>query len=301
MQKILVVVDPTANRWPSVEKAASIARGSGAALELYVCDVDQAVPEGSSSPQGIAEYRARLRTRHLESLELLAAPLREAGLPVTTAAEWHAPLEEGIGHHIIRTRPDLVVKDTHWHASVPRSMLTHTDWNLVRQVPAALLLVRETTWPRRPRVAVAVDPCHPADYPPALDQAMVGIGRRLGEALGGDVELLHVLQNPPHLPGETVSAHERAQAHSRARAAVERLAREAGIDAHYTEGSGLDGLVRLATQREPAVLVMGVAARPRWQHSVGGGTAARVLERTACDLLVVKPPGFVSPLLVTDD
>ena len=33
----------------------------------------------------------------------------------------------------------------------------------------------------------------------------------------------------------------------------------------------------------------------------GGGTAAQVLRRIACDLLVVKPPGFVSPLLVTED
>lgn len=301
MQKILVVVDPTANRWPSVEKAARIARNGGAALELYVCDVDQDVPGDRGGAQGIADYRAQLRTGHLESLERLAAPLREAGLAVTTAAEWHAPLEEGIGHHVIRTKPDLVVKDTHWHRSLPRAMLTRTDWNLIRQVPSPLLLVRETEWPRRPLIAVAVDPCHPADYPPALDQAMASIGRRISDALDGELELLHVLQDPPHLPGERVVAHERAEAHARARAAVERLARDANVDVHFTEGSGLEGLARLAAQLEPSVLVMGVAARPRWQHSVGGGTAARLLERTACDLLVVKPPGFVSPLLVTDD
>jgi universal stress protein E len=301
MHKILVVVDPTASRWPSVEKAARIARGVGAALELYVCDVDQDVPEGRSDASGIADHRARLRARRLETLERLAVPLREAGLTVTTAAEWHAPLEEGIGHHVIRTAPDLVVKDTHWRAAVPRAMLTRTDTNLIRQIPAPLLLVRETEWPRRPLVAVAVDPCHPADYPPALDQAMAGIGRRLGDALDGHVELLHVLQDPPHLPGDKVGVLERAQAHAKARAAVERLAGDSGLAVHYTEGRGLDGLVSLAARREPTVLVMGVASRPRWQHSAGGGTAATVLERAECDLLAVKPPGFVSPLLVTDD
>lgn len=184
---------------------------------------------------------------------------------------------------------------------MPRAILTRTDSNLIRQVPAPLLLVRETEWPRLSLVAVAVDSCHPADYPPALDQEMTGIGRRLGSALSGKVELLHVLQNPPHLPGETVSAHERAQTHARARAAVGRLAGDSGLAVHFSEGSGLEGLVGLVTQRDPAVLVMGAASRPRWQHSAGGGTAAKVLERTACDLLIVKPPGFVSPLLVTDD
>jgi hypothetical protein len=36
-------------------------------------------------------------------------------------------------------------------------------------------------------------------------------------------------------------------------------------------------------------------------HSAASGTAAQILERIRCDLLIVKPPGFISPLLVTDD
>jgi universal stress protein E len=62
-----------------------------------------------------------------------------------------------------------------------------------------------------------------------------------------------------------------------------------------------DGLVRLVEEHAPDVLVMGAVARPRWVHSAASGTAAQVLGRIGCDLLVVKPPGFVSPLLVTED
>jgi nucleotide-binding universal stress UspA family protein len=49
------------------------------------------------------------------------------------------------------------------------------------------------------------------------------------------------------------------------------------------------------------MLVMGVAARSRFTHVGPAGTAAQILERLDCDLLVVKPAGFVSPLLVTED
>jgi universal stress protein E len=65
-------------------------------------------------------------------------------------------------------------------------------------------------------------------------------------------------------------------------------------------GDPCEGLLRLARVGTPDILVMGAAARPRSVHSPVGGTAARMLERMNCDLLVLKPPGFVSPLLVTD-
>ena len=43
-----------------------------------------------------------------------------------------------------------------------------------------------------------------------------------------------------------------------------------------------------------ALLALAVWALP------GGGTAAEVLRRTECDLLVVKPAGFVSLVMVTE-
>jgi nucleotide-binding universal stress UspA family protein len=45
---------------------------------------------------------------------------------------------------------------------------------------------------------------------------------------------------------------------------------------------------------------LGAAARPRWENAAASGTAAQLLEQLACDLLVVKPEGFVSPLLLRD-
>jgi universal stress protein E len=242
-----------------------------------------------------------MRERNLQELEYLARPLRERGLEVTTVAEWHPPLEEGIGHHVIRTNPDLVIKETHWHAAMPRVSLTRTDWILIRQIPAPLLLVRRRSWPQRPRIAVGVDPCHPVDHPPALDEALVESGRSIANALVGEMELVHVLQNPPHLPREEVPSDLKKAYRERASRAVTRLAERAGVGVSFTEGAPDVGIVALVNQTEADILVIGAVARPRWVHSAASGTAAQILERISCDLLIVKPPGFVSPLLVTDD
>ncbi|MEP7242074.1 MAG: hypothetical protein ABI885_00150 [Gammaproteobacteria bacterium] len=45
IQKILVVVDPTVTAHSCVQKAARLAASYGSALELFVCDVGQDVPE----------------------------------------------------------------------------------------------------------------------------------------------------------------------------------------------------------------------------------------------------------------
>jgi universal stress protein E len=301
IQKIMVVIDPTQREQPALEKAVRIAASYRSSLELYICDVEQDIPESWVGGSRSDEYREILRRRLLEDLERLAEPLRARGLDVRTACEWHAPLEQGIGHHVIRTQPDLVVKETHWHAAMPRVTLTRTDWNLIRQVPAPLLLVRRKPWPEHPRIAVSVDPCHPADRPAALDEAMVDEGRSIANALTGEVDVVHVLQTPPHLPGEKVPAQQKAAVHASARSAVERLARRADCSVRFGEGDPATGIIHLARESNANVLVMGAVARPRWVHSAASGTAAQILERIDCDLLIVKPPGFVSPLLVTDD
>jgi universal stress protein E len=298
-QRILVVIDPTRPEQVALEKAARIALTHGGELQLYICDVQQEPPESWAGGHRSGEYREILRTRALAELQALASPLREDGLTVTIHYEWHAPLEQGIARHVLRTRPDLVVKETHLHASLPESQAGRTDWSLIRQLPAALLLVRPGTWPARPRIAAAVDPLHPADRPAGLDEAIVQTGHALADLLHGSLDVLHVLEGPAHLPGEPVTAEQKAQCHAGARHDVERLAGAVQAPAHYAEGNVALGLIGLARRQPVDVMVMGAVARVRSPHAIPGGQAARILEHVNCDLLVVKPAGFVSPLLVT--
>lgn len=300
--RILVVVDPTTREQPGMQKAARLAAASGASLEFYVCDVEQQVPDSWSGPSRSHEYRELRRERLLEELQRHAGPYRALGLAVDVACEWHAPLEEGIGHHVIRTRPDLVIKTTQRHPAAPRVALTRTDWTLVRQIPAPLLLVGPRPWPVAPCIAAAVDAGMVPEHPLALDTTLVDEARNLATALEGTLELFHVLQMPPHLPGEPISAERREDAHAQGRLAARHLAHR--VDAAATRfGTGrvTEALAALTREHSPSILAMGAVARPRWVHSAASGTAAQMLERIDCDLLVVKPPGFVSPLLITEE
>jgi universal stress protein E len=302
IQKILVVLDPTATTHPCVAKAARLASACGGSVELFMCEVDQGIPGSWAGGTTLTDYRGLLRERRLGQLEALANPLRARGLHVITSTEWHVPLEEGIVQHAIRSHADLVVKDTQRHTPMRNALTLQTDWILIRQVPVPLLLVRPGAWPSHPRIGVAVDPCHPADRPLALDEAMIGTAGSFSRALSGRVELLHALESPAHLPGDTISSEAREAAFARGRAAVETLAVRNGIgtgEIHCLPGRVPDGIVELTETLAPDVLVIGAGSRSRFQYSAAT-TASTVLEMSDCDLLIVKPPGFVSPALVTE-
>jgi universal stress protein E len=307
LRNILVIVDPTASTHPCIDKAARIAQACGSALALYICDAERASRAGPRDAAKQRELREVRREDFLSDLERLAAPLRARGIAVTVHSEWRAPLEQGIGRHVIRSRPDLVVKDTHRHPRPPTRVVNAlTDRKLMRLIAPPLLLVGPEPWADRVHITVGADPCRPAERPVSLDQSMLAMGDLLGSALRGRLDVLHVLRSPPHLPGEPVSPDDTNRAHSAARGAVERLVegrtdRGAPLPIHFVEGRVAPSILDFTRRHRPQLLVIGAAARPRWAHGAASGTAAQLLESLEPDLLVVKAPGFQSPLLVTDD
>ncbi len=99
-----------------------------------------------------------------------------------------------------------------------------------------------------------------------------------------------------------VPESEKQAVFERQRARVLALVCHASLDdreVRFVERRVPEGIVQLVNETQPSILVMGVAARPR-AAKYGGGTASDVLNQTACDLLVVKPTGFISPAMVTE-
>ncbi len=166
-QKILVVVDPTAHEQAALAKAVLLAELCRGSLELYVCDVEQKIPESWTGASRAGEYRELMRQRLVGELRRLAEPLKARGLNVSTYCEWQAQQEQqeqGIGYHVIRTLPDLVVMESDRQG---------TDWNLVRQVPVPLLFVGPDPWRVSP-------------------QEIADSGRSLADLLDGILEVVHV-------------------------------------------------------------------------------------------------------------
>ena len=68
--------------------------------------------------------------------------LSAAGLPVTVDVRWDFPLGEAVLNKVLRVKPWLVAKATSHHNVLQRTLLSNTDWFLIRNCPAPLWLVK---------------------------------------------------------------------------------------------------------------------------------------------------------------
>lgn len=298
LHQLLVIIDPTQNPQPALERAAWIARQSGAALELLICEFNSSLDSGLLfDAPALDKARHSLLAQRREWLEQLAAPLREEGLKVTSEVRWGKPLHKMIIARAEELKPDLVLKTAHSHGLLHRLLLTNTCWQLIRYCPTPLWLVKpHGEWHAR-RLVVALDPTHSADKPAALDHQLIEAAQTLGTTLGLEEHYLHSYAPLPRtlvFDAELVADYEyyveRTGDHHRA--AFEQLLQDHAIDpshSHLLQGFAEETLPRFVEEQTVDLLVMGAIARGQLDTALIGHTAERVLEGVNCDLLVLKP------------
>jgi universal stress protein E len=65
---------------------------------------------------------------------------------------------------------------------------------------------------------------------------------------------------------------------------------------HLVAGVAGDVLPQIARERAVNLVVMGSLTRSRLENAVVGSTAEKVLDQLSCDVLVIKPKGYFSPV-----
>lgn len=303
--RILVVVDPTAAVQPAVDRAAQVAAGMGWALELLVC-IHDGMPARVPKAADGAAVRRRLLEHQLGYLKDLAS--RKASLDIATKAVWDRPLHEAIIRETLRIEPRLVMKDSHYHSAVSRALVTNTDWHLIRDCPAPLWLVRGAPWPEHPTVLAMVDPTHQHDQPADLDHRLLEETTVLADGLGGEAHAVHCFDPVPltnvvgvlgaaGIPGQVAQEAVQLQAEHASR--LQEIAVRHRIQAsraHLRQGPPATAIPEAVRELNGDLAVMGAVSRSGLERLFLGNTAERVLDRLSCDVLVLKPRRFESPV-----
>lgn len=312
MQKIatiLVVIDPTVNEQPALQRAAWIAKGTGAELELLVCYYNEYLSGDRlfDSPS-LEKARQEIIDGQAKHLEELAEPIRSSGTVVKTSAVWDHPLHEGIVRHAVRISADVVFKDTHHHSAVSRALLTNSDWNLIRTCPTPLWLVKPHDMSASPAFVASIDPMNEHDKPAALDDEILQLSKTLAVAVNGEVHAFHSYD--PRIAVATASANAyipvslpfdeiEQQMHEDHKKRFIEITSFHDIDddhSHLVAGMTHEELPEIADKLKADVVVMGAVARNRWKRLFIGATAERTLEHLPCDLLIIKPDWFSTPV-----
>jgi universal stress protein E len=307
---IMVAVGaPLTLRPRALAKLAQLARAFEADIELVHCLFDWQPARASEvgTVSSDEQIRAMIRVRY-QQLDSLAQRLRDRGIRSRVTVRWDYPAHEGIVREVLRQQPALLVAQSMRHAKLSRLMLTHTDYKLIESCPCPLLLMKNERAYTNPRIVAAIDPMHSNAKPAALDQAILKSASALSQALQGAVHVFHacapwptVMERsaelrrlPPPLRAEIRAAYE-----EKAQARVAELARRGKVAhdcIHIPWGEAAVQLPLFCGKTAVDIVVMGAVSRSRLRRVFIGHTAERVLDALSCDVLIVKPPDFKSPV-----
>ena len=314
ISRIMCVIDPTTGDQPAMSRAAWLAKSIGAELDLFICYYNEYLSGDRlfDSPS-LEKARREVIGSHEKYLEKLAEPLRSSGLIVHTAAIWDHPLYEGIVRHADAVGAHMVFKDTHHHSALTRALLTNTDWNLIRTCPAPLWLVKPHEIADNPIFVAAIDPLNQHDKPAALDDEILVLSKMLAESSGGELHAFHSYD--PRIAVATATANAyipvslpfdeiEKQMHEQHEKRFTEVTEFHGLDdnhAHLVAGLTHEELPEMAEKMNVDVIVMGAVARNHWKRLFIGATAERTLEHVPCDLLIIKPDWFQTPVEMSSE
>lgn len=302
IRRILVAIkDPTAKKQPAVAKAAQIATAFGSKIELFhdMTGTRYTGFPGGLVPDPHAVVREH-RAARLDQLERLAAPLRDRGLDVTSAAEWDFPAHEAIVRRALTINSDLIVAQHHPRKHHLTLFLSFTDWELLRLSPLPVLLVKSSRPYRHPVVLAAVDPLHAFGKPARLDASILRLGATIAEGLRGKLHAVHVYST---LPVPIMGADGRVNVQMQreiadiAGAAFDDVLRSMNIPPprrHLVDGEPAERIAAVARKTGSAIVVMGAVSRSGIRRAFIGNTAERLIDELRSDLLVVKPANFTT-------
>lgn len=300
LRNILVLMEPGGTTQPAFDAALTLARRFGARLELLMVDFQDLHPAYFSTPSSSAqEFHDSVLSAHRQVLARHERVARDLGVTAIGEALWGTPFHEVALARVAATRPDLVVKHSVHHNRVERTLFTGSDWHLIRECPAPLMLVKDATRLEGVPVLVCVDPLHAHDKPAALDRLLLRTAALLAGPLSGEVHALHVFSIPApvtvigdaYIAAAAVPPLEATV--EQATSALHELVAEHGLPAGRARvgvGRPAREILEEVRRLDAGIVVMGAVSRGRLDRWFVGNTAESVLDRLPCNVWVEKLP-----------
>ena len=320
---ILCAVDIREDCTAAIERAVTLAENNQA--NLTVVDVVDRITAGIGMPDGgpiSADLQSKMQATHVRELEKLVDPYRQR-IPIKTNVRNGTCFLEII-RQVLSEGHDLVIKVPEKLAWLDR-LFGSDDMNLLRECPCPVWLVKpqEEKPYRRILAAVDVDDA----YPPAelntrhtLNQQILEMAVSLALSDFAELHIVHAWQAIGesamrgafmHTPEAEIVAYVE-QVRRRHETSLNELMRGiTGIlgqnaaeylnpQTHLVKGWARKEIPALAKQLKADVLVMGTVARTGVPGFIMGNTAEMILNQIDCSVLAIKPPGFETPVTLTD-
>jgi universal stress protein E len=285
-----------------LQRGFDLARKMGAPVHVCLFVYDPLIARSAAlvHPDVMHLARKAFLDQHREWLASLAAAWDADGLTVHTEAIWAPVPQEAVLVKALELRPAVVVKDAGDEPPLRRILHAAPDWKIVRYCPAPLLLVHSRSGHLPERVLAAVDTSPYAEEAVALNDLVISEAERHARLAHTLPHLAHAF---PYLPAAEASPDALASVYEQARrtdeTAFRHFAARHGVPPqaqHWLAGEPAAQLAAFIQRESVDLLVVGSVHRSTIDRLFLGSVSEALIQAPPCDVLLVKPPRFVSDL-----
>ncbi len=320
---ILLVLTPGVDETAILGYAAALAEDNRSALTVVgvLTEASTGVERGEvSSPDELEEHMMENRHRRLGAL---VARLR-SGLDIQTKVLVGRPHEE-ITREVVSNGRDLVLKTAEGGHGMRERLFGDNDSRLLKTCPCPVLLVRSI--PPKPyrhrRVCAGVyqdeNPGGHRDDRYAINRKILEHATWLATAQFAELHIVHAWEayGEQHMrsgrsylqfDAEDYVESEQKRNEKALSTCHSELRESMASDVlpvfnpvcHLVKGNHRDEIVRLAVSMEADLVVVGDLAQSGFTDLIVDSTAAAITKHLDCSVLVIKPAGFVTPVVVEE-
>lgn len=304
--KILVVANVNSEPQPALARAMQLARKSVSKSHvtffLSIYDFSYEMTSMLSIDERDAMRRGVIQQREAWMKEV-AQPYVDDSIEFDVKVVWHNRPYEAIVSEVFAGAHDILIKATRKHDVLESVIFTPTDWHLLRKAPCPVLLVKEHEWPENGNVIASV---HVGSENPThieLNDCIVEQLKNLCGRLDATPYLVNSYPVTPanitiELPEFDPSTYSDAVRGHHLKE-MKALRQKHAIDESQTrveQGLPEDVIPSVAKKLSAGLVILGTTGRTGISAVFIGNTAEHVIDKINCDVLALKPKGFISPL-----
>ncbi|HFQ5078996.1 TPA: universal stress protein UspE [Vibrio vulnificus] len=304
--KILVVADINKDEQPALARAVQLARKSVSKshitffLSIYDFSYDMtsmlSIDERDAMRRGVIYQREQW-------LKKIAEPYLDDSVEFEIKVIWHNRPYEAIIAEVFASGHDILIKGTRKHDVLESVIFTPTDWHLLRKCPIPVLLIKNADWPEHANILASVHVGSENETHLELNNSMVERLKEITNRLDAEAYLVNAYPVTPanitiELPEfDPTTYTDAVRGHHLT--AMKALRQQHGIDEEHTiveQGLPEDVIPSVAEKLNAAMVILGTTGRTGLSAVFIGNTAEHVIDKINCDVLALKPKGYVSPL-----
>jgi len=303
-KKILAVIDPTTDNQKALKRAIELAQKTKASITAFLCIYDFSYEmttmlssdERESMRQSLINDRAQWLDEVLNDIE-------HQDISIDKNIMWHNRPFEPIIEQVLNNGYDIVIKGTHQHDKLKSVIFTPTDWHILRKCPCPVLLVKDHLWPINGNIVAALNVGSDEQEHQSLNKKITEEAINLSKLILANVHLVNSFPGTPvniaiEIPEFNASEYNESMLNHHKEAMAEHADAYSipSSHTHVEEGLPEDVIEKISEDLDAELVILGTVGRTGISAALIGNTAEHVIDNLNCDVLALKPDGYVSPM-----